>query len=60
LALPKSRRADRLRADEQRIAELGTELAAKGEQNLDLIKAKIETTRKKMEGERAQERPDWN
>jgi exonuclease VII small subunit len=51
---------DRLRAYEQRIAELEAELAAKGEQNLDLIKAKIETTRKKMEGERSQERLDWN
>jgi len=51
---------DRLRAYEQRIAELEAELAAKGEQNLDLIKAKIETTRKKLEGERSQERLDWN
>jgi 7TM-HD extracellular len=51
---------DRLRAYEQRIAELETELAAKGEQNLDLIKAKIETTRKQLEGERSQERLDWN
>lgn len=51
---------DRLRAYEQRIAELEAELAAKGEQNLDLIKAKIETTRKQMEGERSQERLDWN
>jgi uncharacterized coiled-coil protein SlyX len=45
---------------EQRIAELEVELAAKGEQNLDLIKAKIETTRKQLEGERSQERLDWN
>jgi hypothetical protein len=51
---------ERLRAYEQRIAELEAELAAKGEQNLDLIKAKIETTRKKLEGERSQERLDWN
>ena len=51
---------DRLSAYEQRIAELEAELAAKGEQNLDLIKAKIETTRKQMEGERSQERLDWN
>jgi hypothetical protein len=51
---------DRLRAYEQRIAELEAELTAKGEQNLDLIKAKIETTRKQMEGERSQERLDWN
>jgi len=51
---------DRLRAYEQRITELEAELEAKGEQNLDLIKAKIETTRKKLEGERSQERLDWN
>jgi hypothetical protein len=51
---------DRLRAYEQRIAQLEAELAAKGEQNLDLIKAKIEMTRKKLEGERSQQRPDWN
>ncbi len=51
---------DRLRAYEQRIEELEAELAAKGEQNLDLIKAKIESTRKQMEGERSQERLDWN
>jgi hypothetical protein len=51
---------DRLRAYEQRIAHLEAELAAKGEQNLDLIKAKIETTRKKLEGERSQDRLDWN
>ena len=41
---------------ERRIAEL----TAKGEQNLDLIKAMIETTRKKQEGELSQERLDWN
>lgn len=46
---------ERLRAYEKRIAELEAELAAKGEQNLELIKARIETTRKKMEGERSEE-----
>jgi hypothetical protein len=51
---------DRLKAYERRIAELEAELAAKGEQNLDLIKAKIETTRKQMEGERSQEPLTWN
>lgn len=51
---------DRLRAYEQRIAQLEADLAAKGEQNVDLIKAKIEMTRKKLEGERSQERLDWN
>ncbi len=43
---------ERLRAYEKRIAELEAELAAKGEQNLELIKARIETTRKKLDGER--------
>ena len=51
---------ERLHAYEQRIAQLEAELAAKGEQNVDLIKAKIEMTRKKLQGERSQERLDWN
>jgi hypothetical protein len=51
---------DRLRAYEKRIAELEAELAAKGEQNLELIKAKIESTRRKLEGERSHDRLDWN
>jgi hypothetical protein len=51
---------DRLKAYERRIAELEAELAAKGEQNLELIKAKIETTRRQMEGERSQEPLTWN
>ena len=51
---------DRLRAYEKRIAELEAELAAKGQQNAELIKAKIETTRKKMEVERGQEPLTWN
>jgi len=51
---------DRLKAYERRIAELEAELAAKGEQNLELIKAKIETTRKKLEGERSDEPLNWN
>ena len=46
---------ERLRAYEKRIAELEAELAAKGEQNLELIKARIETTRRKLEGERTHE-----
>jgi hypothetical protein len=52
--------ADRLRAYEQRIAQLEAELAARDEQSLDLIKAKIETTRRKLEGERSRQRLDWN
>ena len=54
---------ERLRAYEKRIAELEAELAAKGEQNLELIKARIETTRKKLDGERlevTQETMDLN
>jgi hypothetical protein len=52
--------AERLQAYERRIAELEAELAAKGEQNLELIKAKIETTRKRLEGERPDEPLNWN
>ena len=51
---------DRLKAYELRIADLEAELAAKGQENLELIKAKIETTRKKLEGERAQDSLNWN
>jgi len=51
---------DRLRAYEKRIAELETELAAKGEQNAELIKAKIEITRKRLAGERSQDSMSWN
>lgn len=46
---------DRLRAYERRITELEAELAARGEQNLELIKARIETTRRKLDGERSGE-----
>lgn len=51
---------DRLRAYECRIADLEAQLAAKGQENLELIKARIETTRKQMEGERGQETLNWN
>jgi hypothetical protein len=51
---------ERMKAYERRIAELEAELAAKGEQNLELIKAKIETTRKKLEGETSSEPLNWN
>jgi hypothetical protein len=51
---------ERLKAYERRIAELEAELEAKGEQNLALIKAKIETTRKQLEGERSDEPLNWN
>ena len=51
---------DRLKAYERRIAELEAELAAKGLENHDLIQAQIETTRKKLEGERSQEPMNWS
>ena len=54
---------DRLRAYEKRIAELEGELVVKGEQNADLIKARIESTRKRLEGERGEGSKDslnWN
>ena len=40
---------ERLRCYEQRIVELENELAIKGQQNQELIRAKIESTRKKLE-----------
>lgn len=46
---------ERLRAYEHRIAALEAELAAKGEQNLELIKARIETTRRQLDGERTRD-----
>lgn len=49
---------ERLRAYEKRIAELEAELAEKGEQNLALIRARIDSTRQKMETERAQDSID--
>lgn len=46
---------ERLRAYEHRIAELEAELAARGEQNVEQIKARIETTRRKLDGERSRD-----
>ena len=43
---------DRLRAYEGKIADLEKALAAKGEENRELIKAKIELMRKQLEVER--------
>jgi flagellar biosynthesis/type III secretory pathway chaperone len=51
---------ERLRAYEKRIAELENELADKGAQNAELIKAKIESTRKKLAVERGQQPASWN
>ncbi len=50
----------RLRAYQERIAELEQELAAKGEENRELIKAKIELTRKKLAAEQGQDQATWN
>ncbi len=43
---------ERLRAYERRIAELEKELAAKGDENRELIKAKIDTARKRLQSKR--------
>jgi len=51
---------ERLRAYEKRITELESELAAKGAQNAELIKAKIESTRKKLAAERGEPPASWN
>ncbi len=44
---------DRLQAYEQRIYELEKELALKGEENLELIKAKILMVRRQLEAEKS-------
>jgi hypothetical protein len=44
---------ERLLAYEKRIAELEKALAARGEENRALIKAKIQLTRRQLEAERA-------
>ena len=46
---------DRLRAYESRIGDLEKALAAKGEENRELIRAKIELMRKQLEAERAKD-----
>jgi hypothetical protein len=51
---------DRLKAYERRIVELERELAAKGEENRELLKARIETARKKLASERAKTPVAWN
>ncbi len=51
---------DRLKAYERRIAELERELAAKGEENRELLKARIDTARKKLASERAKAPVAWN
>jgi len=51
---------ERLRVYEARIGDLEKALAAKGEENLELIKAKIEMTRKQLETERSKSELQFN
>jgi DNA repair exonuclease SbcCD ATPase subunit len=51
---------ERLRAYERRISELEKELAAKGDENRQLIEAKIDTARKRLETERSKNPVSWN
>jgi hypothetical protein len=51
---------DRLKAYERRIADLERELAAKGQENRELLKARIDTARKKLASERAKSPVAWN
>ena len=50
----------RLAAYEHRIAELEKELAVRGEETRELLKAKIETMRKQLEAERGKNRVSFN
>jgi len=50
----------RLAAYEHRIAELEKELVVRGEENRELLKAKIETMRKQLEAERGKNRVSFN
>ena len=52
--------SDRLRAYEQRIAELESQLAAQGAQNRELLQAAIDTARRKLHTERDGTRTNWN
>lgn len=51
---------DRLEAYERRIAELEKELAARGDENRELLKAKIEMIRKQLEAQREKNRVEFN
>lgn len=51
---------DRLKAYERRIAQLERELAVKGEENRELLKARIDSARKKLASERAKTPVAWN
>lgn len=51
---------DRLRSYEDRIHELEKDLAERNEENRELLKLKIEMTRRQLEAERARSRVDFN
>ena len=51
---------ERLRVYETRIADLEKALAAKGEENRELIRAKIEMMRKQLETERSKTEVQFN
>ena len=51
---------DRLEAYEHRIAELEKELAARGAENRELLKTKIEMMRKQLEAQRDKNRVEFN
>ncbi|MDD5141376.1 MAG: hypothetical protein PHY43_14090 [Verrucomicrobiales bacterium] len=51
---------DRLRSYEERIGELEKDLAERNEENRELLKMKIEMTRRQLESERTRSRVDFN
>ena len=51
---------ERLRAYEKRVAELEKSLAVKGQENRQLLEAKIQLTRKQLETERARTEVEFN
>jgi hypothetical protein len=51
---------DRLKAYEKRITELEQQLAAKDQENRELIQAKIQMTHKQLQAERASQPLSWN
>ncbi|MCU0783759.1 MAG: FHA domain-containing protein [Verrucomicrobia bacterium] len=51
---------ERLRSYEQRIAELEKSLAVKGEENRELLRARIHMTRQQLETQRARNRLEFN
>jgi len=51
---------ERMRAHEGRIAELGKMLAAKGEENRELLRARIEMSRRQLETTRTRNPLEFN